>query len=402
MGTRGAKSGRGGLQGLVVAGELALATILVAGAGLMGRTLSQMNRIDTGIDVQQLAWASFSVSGGRLAPEVEGDDRDEIIRQLYEEVRAQVARLPWVASASLVSTLPLSGSRGNNSITNPERPELDVVAGRRFVSGGYFETTGIRIVEGRGLTEADDRVDAQPVMVLSEAASAALFPEESSIGKTVTYWSRETRVVGVAAPVIDVDLKTPTSLAFYVPRASAGESNGDLVIRARAGQEMALAQVSTQIQAVSQEIAIRGVAPMSDLVRSQLADERYRARLFAVFSGLAALFAVLGIYGVTTRNVASRRREMGIRRALGASGNEVAGIVLTQALRLALLGAVVGIVGTLFLGRLVQGFLWGVEPSDPMTLGLTALALGVASVVAAAVPGRRAARIDPMEALRGD
>jgi ABC-type antimicrobial peptide transport system permease subunit len=239
-------------------------------------------------------------------------------------------------------------------------------------------------------------------MVISEGLARLAWPGESALGKRVRYWGRETRVVGVAADIRDEEVQNGTTYAFYVARRGAGQIGGTFVLRAE-GDPSALAPALRQrVREVHNDIAIISVQPLSELLTEQIASQRYRARLIVVFSGLAALFSLMGIYGVTARSVAARTRELGIRMALGARRDGIVGLVLRQAIRLAVFGAALGIAISLLANRAIEAYLWGVRAFDPLTLIGIALLLGAASVLAALAPGLRASRVDPMEALRAE
>jgi predicted permease len=403
-GSRGSTNARRArIQGALVAGELALATVLLVGAGLLGRTVIALNSVDTGFAVDELLSVRLAIPFERMLADADGDEaRTAAVNGTYDALLERVRAVPGVNDAAWTSTMPLTGDRSNNDV-EPEGYAGDpIIAERRFVSANYFDVMGIRIVEGRGFVADDDRPGAPGVMIISEGVAHAAWPGESPIGRRVDYWGTETTVVGVAATIRDEGLRAGTELAFYVPRLQAGQPYGNLVVRGR-GEPLALAgPVREAIWSFDRAIAVPSVRSFREHFADEIAGQRYRARLITVFSGLAALFALMGVYGVTARSVAARTREVGIRMALGAERASVMGLVLRQALRLAVYGGLAGLVAAWFATRLLESYLWGVEPTDPWTLVGTALLLATASVVAALAPGRRAARIDPIEALRAE
>lgn len=403
-GARGAtNAGRARLQGMVVVGEIALATVLVVGAGLLGRTVMALNHVETGFDVERLAGVRLSLPSS-LGDGLEGDTAVFLAyMDAYDRVKAAVEAIPGVGSAAYTSVLPLQADRGNNEIV-PEGWEGEtIVAERRFVSAGFFETMGTRIVEGRSFDATDDRFDAPSTIIVSEGVAEMVWPGESAIGKRVAYWGREpSLVVGVAEDVRDEGVRQGTAFAYYVPRKEAWQSYGSLIVRAEGDLDGVVSAIRPAIAAVDPEIAAWEIETFESAFAAQIASERYRARLVTVFSALAALFALMGVYGVTARSVAARTRELGIRLALGAERARVMGMVVRQALRLAVYGALLGIAVSFAATRAIESFLWGVERTDLLTLVGTALLLGTATVLAALAPGRRAARIDPMEALRAE
>ncbi|NIP61142.1 MAG: FtsX-like permease family protein [Gemmatimonadetes bacterium] len=396
--------GRARLQAAVVVGELALATVLLVGAGLLGRTVLAMGDIDPGFDARRLLAVRLALPRGHLTGGIEdADDRLRAVDTYYRGLAEELKALPGVDDVALAGVLPLEGLMGNNSISPEGYVGPELVVSRRFVSGEYFDVTGIEIAEGRPLRPSDDRFDAPDpgVAVVSESLAERAWPGESAIGKRITYWGdRRVVVVGVARTVRDVMLDRTTELAFYVPMRQGRLASGGFLLRTDGDPAGLVRPVRSRIWEVDPDAAIPTAVPFTRFVRAQIASQRYRARLVAVFSVLAALFSLMGVYGVSARSVASRTRELGIRKALGARDRRVLGLVLRQALRLAILGAVAGLGASLVATRFVERYLWGVEPTDLLTLAGTAALLATASLLAALAPGRRAARIDPMDALR--
>ncbi len=403
-GSRGSThAGRTRLQGVLVAAELALATVLLVGAGLLGRTVLALDGVDTGFALDRLLTVRVAVPLDRMLQGIEDPDALSAgAMATYDAILESVKAVPGVRDAAWTSVLPLSGDRGNNDI-HPEGYEGDpIIAERRFVSGNYFDVTGIPILEGRAFTADDDRAGVAGTMIVSEGVARAVWPNESAVGKRVGYWGRETTVVGVAASVRDEGLGQGTEFAYYVPRRQADYASGSMMVRTEVEPASLVSAVREAVWSVDRGIAVPGIRPFREQFSAQLESQRFRARLVAFFSGLAALFALMGVYGVTARSVAARTREMGIRMALGAERGQVLGLVLRQAARLAVYGGVSGLVAGFLATRAIEGYLWGVQRTDALTLTGTALAVAAASIVAALAPGRRASRIAPTEALRAE
>lgn len=403
-GTRGnSRAGRARLQGALVVGELALATVLLVGAGLLGRTVLALNRVDAGFAVDELVSVRLAIPFQRFIEGIEDEEAAyAVVDELYENIGERVKAVPGVRDAAYTSTMALTGDRSNNDVT-PEGYEGDpIIAERRFVSGNFFDVMGIRLVEGRGFTAADDHPDAPATMIISEGVARAAWPGESPLGRTVSYWGREATVVGVAAAVRDEGLGSGTEFAFYVPRRQAGQPFGSLVVRTQGDPAEVVPLLRDAVWSVDRNIAVPSVRPFRDHFAAETAAQRYRARLVVAFSSLAVLFALMGVYGITSRSVAARTRELGIRMALGAERGTVMGLVLRQALRMAVYGGLAGLAAAWLATRLIERYLWGVEPTDLVTLVGTAGLLATASLLAALAPGRRAARVDPIEALRAD
>jgi putative ABC transport system permease protein len=376
--------------------------VLLVGAGLLARTVLALNAVDLGFAAHETVALQLSLPASRL---VDADATDSArlaaADAFYRRALEEIGAVPGVRGVALTSNLPLSGDRGNNDV-QLEGYDESIIAERRFVSPNFFDVLGIRIVEGRSFTEAEDRPDAAGTMVISEGLARRAWPNESALGKRVVYWGRETTVVGVVADVNDESVESGTSYSFYVPRRQAGQLSGTFVIRAAADPIALVPAVRARARAIHPDLAVAAARPLTELVAEQIASQRYRARLILLFAALAALFSLMGVYGVTARSVAARTRELGIRMALGARRDGIVGIVLGQALRLATLGALLGIVASFAATRGIEAYLFGVRRTDPITLVAIALLIGAASVIAALVPGLRAARVDPMRALRSD
>jgi hypothetical protein len=261
---------------------------------------------------------------------------------------------------------------------------------------------GIRMVEGRAFEAADDRPGAALAVILSEGLARLAWPGESAIGKRFGFWGLDATVVGVVENIRDEEIENGTELAFYAPRRAGGWLGGSFIVRTQGAPARAVPAIRQRVATVHAGIAVIGAQPFSELIADQTSARRYRARLIAVFSLLAALFALMGIYGVTNRNVAARTREMGIRLALGAARSRVTGIVILHALQLGCAGVFAGILVSLIATRSIRSYLWGIAPGDPLTLAGIALGLALAAVLSALAPGLRAARVDPMQALRNE
>lgn len=389
------------LQAAVVVSELALATVLLVSGALLTRTVVALGGVDPGFAHDELLTVSIGApyqrfrENGEFAPQ----QADQYFQSMVDELRS----LPGVRAVAMTSVAPLTGDRSNNNV-QPEGWDENTdapVAERRFVSRDYFETLSIPIVQGRGFGPQDDAPDAPPAVVVSQGLADLAWPGEDPIGRRMDYWDRSATVVGVAANVRDQSLDRPTAVAFYAPARQHGTLQGSFLLRTEGGDPATLAAGARErIWAVDPDVPIVRVIPGRELVSETFAQERYRARLMAVFAGLAAVFALMGVYGVTARSVARRTRELGIRLALGAERADVVSMVLRQGFRLALYGALLGVLISLVASRILEDMLYGVSRTDLVSILGTAALVGLASIVAALPPSRRATRVDPREALR--
>lgn len=405
-GSRGTTGRHGRAQSVLVVSELALATVLLVSGALLGRTLFALNDADLGLDAEGLYTVRMAPAYQRF-DQADDSARTAALDGYFEQILEAVKAVPGVAMAATTTNIPLSGDRNNNNVMpedwDPEMEGEELIAERRYVSEDYFETTRIRMVEGRDFDGSDNRPGAAPVMIISEGLARRVWPEESALGKQIAFFGRDpSTVVGVAADLRDESLSDRTAYAFYVPARQMGAQEGSIVARITGDPSSVLPAVREAVWSVDPDLPITRVASMDELVSEAVGQQRYRARLMIVFAVLAALFAMMGVYGVTARSVARRMREMGIRVALGAERGDVLSLVLRQGFRLALWGAVLGVGIAWFVTAYLEDMLFGVGRQDPVSLLGTAALVGAASILASLAPGRRATRVDPIEVLRAE
>ena len=404
--SRGTVGAHGVGQSIVVIGELALATVLLFGGALLVRTLVALNRVDPGFEVDQLIAVRLAPPFQRFR-NIGADSADRVLDTYFQRFVDEVSSVPGVRAVAVTSNLPLTGDRGNNDV-EPEgwQPTGDerLLAERRFVSANYFSTLGIRMVEGRSFSADDERPGALPAMIISEGLARRVWPTGPVVGKRMGFWGRPpATIVGVAADVRDESLDRPTTLAFYVPYRQFGAQIGSLIVRTSGRDPAAvIPAMRARVAAVDPAVAIPTTDPYRVLIAGEVSEQRYRARLMLVFAALAALFAGMGVYGVTARSVARRTREIGIRVALGAEPRRVLAGVLGHGLKLAALGAALGLAAALVGGRVVERLLYGVTARDPVSLVAIAVVVCVLAVLATVPPARRATGVSAMEALRSD
>ena len=415
-GTRGATSARR-VRGAIVAGEVALAVVLVVGAGLMVRTVVNLMNVDAGFERSRL------VTFGVALPAATYSSFDRHV-QIYHRLIDRFRAMPGVDHVSIVSGLPPQ-RRANGFGTDVEDytargDVLDVVSYYQTVTAGYFEAMRVPIVRGRAFREAD-RIDA-PVAVVNETFARTFWKDLDPIGRRVrprfgdeTPW---VTVVGVAKDVKQGGVGRATGTELYLlleqlPRIfptvatlnailrSITES-GTMNIVVRSGLPMATLQpaIANAVREADPALPMIGLQPMDDVIGSSLRQPRMLMHLFGSFAGLALVLAAIGTYGVLSYAVLQRRREIGIKMALGAERAIVLRGVMEQGLRLTSLGLVAGLAAALVLTRLMEALLFEVRPNDPVTLaGVAGLIIAVAGA-ASLVPALRATRVDPTVALR--
>lgn len=386
-------------QRLLLVGEIAMAAMLVVGAGLLIRSLGALQQVDVGIrNPQQIL--TFGVAfGGNLA-----DDSD---RQLafYAGLLDRIGRLPGVRSAGAVVTLPLGGDDIQNAVwvEGEPAPKPSEADGLQTITPGYFRTIGVPLVAGRDITPAD-RDKAPRVVVVNEAFARHHFAGTSAVGRRLrmstnpkaAFWT----IVGVARDVRHFGPSRPARSEVFLPVAQAAFPFMSFVVRTD-GDPLALAPaVRAAAVAVDPTLPLADMQTLQTYLNGSLAQARFLARLLSTFGALALLLAAVGIYGVMSWSVIERKREIGVRVAVGASPLAIAAMVGRQGGVMLAAGLGVGAAAAAGLGRVLRGLLFDVRPEDPLTYASTMLVLAAVSVVALWLPAYRASRVDAVTTLR--
>jgi predicted permease len=389
--------GRGGrAQRAFVVAEVALSVVLLIGAGLLGRSFYAIVSTDPGFDAERVTTFGFALPGFRYQEEWQ-------VRRYHDALLQGVRALPQVSSASIAQNLPVGGSYmvtpalvEGREIEDPPRVQISAV------SPGFFETMGLERVSGRSFT-ADDDADAPPIAMVDEAFARVYFDGENPVGKRArTYFGEPVmrEIVGVVRSTVHASLTDAREPRFYYPAAQLPPASGRLVVRSDAPPGALIPPVRSVIRSVDPEVPPTDVATMSQLLARTTAEPRFYAMTLTVFAGLALVLAVAGFFAVLSQAVTTRQREIGIRIAIGGDPGGVLRMVVSQGLRLTALGAAIGAVGALAGARLLHGLLYQVEPADPSVFALVIMLVLLVALAAAWVPARRAAAVDPMEALR--
>jgi putative ABC transport system permease protein len=387
----------GGINGVLVVSEVALALALLVGAGLLIRSFAAFNRWDPGIDQDHLLVASTSVATGTYQGE-------EAVIDIYRTLDEELLSLPGVVSVARASSGPLFGGFEPDQVYPGEEPGTEGM-GRQVrwfdVSPSYFETMGISVLRGRAFTQEDDWF-APMVVVVNETLANQLWPGENPLGREIWLEMHEgtRQVVGVVRDIPPLDPDAQVGPEMYWPQAQYTRPVTFFILRTEVDPGSVQRQVQDRVHSVDPDIQVRAVSDYEALVGRRLVQPRFNMFLIAIFSGVALVLAGVGIYGVVSRSVAVRTREIGIRIAMGAKRSLVVRQVMGQSLGMAGIGVVLGLVLALVLSRSIRGFLHGVVPTDPLTYGSVALVLFGVAVVASLVPAITASRVDPMESLR--
>jgi len=399
---RGASGAHGGRlrQALIVA-EVALSFVLLAGAGLLVRTLLHLQQVDPGFVAEHAASIDLMLPHARY-PDSAANTR------FYNRLLDKMHAIPGVTAAGIATTLPLSGSSIGVGFSVEGRDE-DVDRARaspRYfaVSPDYFSAMRIRLLEGRAFSEHDNE-SSLPVAILSAALAQRYWPGQSAVGKRVKISYNKSgwlEVVGVVADVKGSTLVEPAMGAVYSPFPQTPWPFLSAVVRTAGEAESAGSALRASAPAIDPMLAPPEVKLLTTYVRHATAASRFTALLIGSFAALALLLAALGLYGIMSHHVAQRQREIGIRMALGAQAGDVRSLIAVQALALGAIGIGLGLAGALAATRALRSLLFGVGTADPATLaGVCALLAGVVAA-AAYLPARRATRVDPMVALRTD
>jgi len=389
--------GRGRLQRAFVALQLALSVVLLVGAGLLSRSFTRLTAVDPGFRTEGLLLVRFALPR-RIAS-------DEATRaDYYRRALARLAALPGVDAATAGTTPPFSSS---NSSTSVEIEGLGATADarrreaqQRVIMPNYFTTLGIPLRAGRAFTD-QDRDGGPFVAIVSESMARRDWPDSSPIGKRVRYRGEWRTVVGIVADIKYRTLAANDEPTVYAPFGQVSQGMSFLV-RTRGEPNGMAPVIRTALAEVDSRVPVTTLDAMPDLLKRSFAQERYRTFLIGLFGALAAVLAAVGMYGVTSRAVSRRTREVGIRMALGATGRSVSGLIVGQTLAGVIVGVAVGLVGAVAATRLLTPFLFGVSATDPWTYAAILALLGVVSVAASWVPARRAGRVPPAAVLRAE
>jgi len=328
----------------------------------------------------------------------------------FQDVNSRVKALPGVQTAALISSVPLSGGvyAGGFSIEGeiPASGSEEFVSDRRMISPDYFEALGVRLLRGRGFSDQDDET-SQGVAVVSESLARRFIPGEEPIGRRIKLGGRDSTrpwllIVGVAGDVHDQALEYEARPCIYVPYPQFPTSSMTLVVRGVSDPKPLISAIREEVWSVDKDQPITDIKTMDELVAESVSSRKSIAVLLSIFAGLALVLATVGVYGVITYSVSQRVQEIGIRMALGAQPSNVVRLMLGQGMVLVLIGIGLGLGASLALTRVITSLLFGVSASDPGTFIVVSLLLIFISVWASYIPARRAAKVDPMVALRSE
>ena len=401
-GARGATSGNRGASRLLVVAEIAVALMLVIGAGLMVKSLLKLQSERTGFRADGLLTFELNLPAARYQPPA--------MAAFYQRALGEIRAIPGVQSAGAINYLPLAnfGFNGNFAIEGqpPFPRDAAPVVEYRAVTPGYFGTMGIPVVRGQDFTDQDNAA-GRPVVIINQTMAERYWPNGNPIGSRVqlTFDSSAVwrEVVGVVGDVRSWRVNTRPVPESYVPHTQAPTAGMGLVVRLDGmNPAQVLPALRQRIAAIDSALPLVRIRPMTDIVSASTGETRLSSVLTSVFALVAALLASLGIYSLISYSVAQRSREIGIRVALGADRSSVVRMVVGEGLTLAAIGLVVGVAGAFLLTRTLRTLLYEVSPTDPSVLAMTCAGLLGVAALASVVPAVRALRVDPAIALRAE
>jgi putative ABC transport system permease protein len=408
LGKTDSDSSGGRTRSILVVSEVALSLMLLIGAGLMIRSLWRLSTVDAGFDPHDVLTLTMVVAGNKYSRPI-----DEVA--FYDQVLSKVRALPGVTAAGLIDDLPLNdeGSHqpvaieGQPALAMSDQPEVDT----RTISPSFLTALHISLRRGRDFSAADTG-DRPAVAIISESMAKRFWPNEDPIGRhlTMSFSPEKVRqIVGIVADVKLTGLDAASSSAtVYLPMAQTSASpfgewspfSMQLAVRTASRPASLTSAVTAAIHSVDADQPVVDVMTMDNLVDSSLSQRRFSMVLLAAFAALALLLAGVGIYSVLAFAVRRRVREIGIRVALGAEVKDILRLIITEGMKPALIGLLLGVAGALALGRVLASFIYGIAAYDPLTFAVVATLLAAVALLASIIPAYRAARIEPTRALR--
>jgi putative ABC transport system permease protein len=398
-GSRGSAGGHRRFRQVFVTAQVALALVLLVGAGLLGRSFARLVAVDPGFKTEHLLTMDLFTSPAKFGEPAKRAD-------YLARIIAEIAAVPGVSAASSVHMLPLE-ERVSGSCYGRFGEEQPTAAGSKgadmLVAGpGYLRTMGIPLVSGREFS-ATDRIGSPSAVMVTQSFASEVFPGQNAIGKQLNIcWSikNPVEIVGVTNDIRQKDLAKAPRATIFLPATQTPPYFTGLVVRTSGDPAAQTRSVEAAIQRVNPDQAVFDVRTMDEVFARSVAQPRFESMLLLGFAAVALSLAAIGVYGVVAYSVTQRTREIGIRVVLGATRRRVAGLVLREGLVLAALGVGIGLAGALGLSRVMQGMLFAIRPNDPATLAFVSAMLVLVVVFAVLIPARRAAVIAPVAALR--
>jgi predicted permease len=388
-------SSRGRLQSGLIIAEIGLALMLLTGAGLLVRSFSKLMSVSPGFVAQHALAMDLSVPNSKYP-------NATVKTEFVQRVVDRISTIPGVDSAGYSWNRPMQGvemdERAMRVVGRQNQPELGYSVKYEGVAGDYFRALGVPLLKGRTFSKADNSANAAPVVVCSETLARKIFPNEDPIGKYVQFDRDEKKfeIVGMVGDIKLTQLLDDRADKIYFPHVG----NGSLIVRTRVAPLLLAEPIRKAILEVDLDQPVSNVRTLEQDITRSVAARQQTLTLLGLFAVVALGLAALGLYGVLAHAVALRRHEIGIRMALGAHRNDVLRLILRNGMGLTLLGVVLGLAGAFALTQVLRSHLYEVGPTDPITFAAVALLLVIVALLACLIPARRAANVEPIEALR--
>ncbi len=382
--------------------QMALSLLLLVGAGLMMKSFWRLQNVDPGFETDNLLTMTVSLTG---SPKF--TTRQDVIAY-YSELQVRLNELPGVVAASAVNALPISGGDSDGQLTiegHPFAPGEAPGASFRRILPNYFRTAGIPVIQGREFDDRD-RGEEPFVTIISETLASLYWPDGGAVGKRIKVGPAENEpwltIVGVAADVHNVGLESQPGFATYEPHTQRPWSTMNVLVRTAIDPLSVVSSVRDEIRAAGGDLPVYNIGTMRERISRSVSTRRFNTVLLGIFAAVALLLAAVGLYGVITYSVSHRRRELGIRIALGAERRDIIGLVVRQAAGLIATGVAIGLLASAGLTHFLARVLFAVSPLDPATFIAVSVLLSLVAVAASYVPARRATRVNPIHALRAE
>lgn len=387
------------LRSMLVVSELALAFVLLVGAGLMMKSFVRLSGVDAGFDAKNVLTMALSLPGAKY-PE------NEQQAAFFREVTTRLESLPGVQSAGAVSAIPLTGWQNKTSFAIEGRQEMSQTEELHAASPGYLRAMGIPLLRGRAFNE-QDQGKSERVVIVSEGLARRYWPDEDPIGRRIQLGGDSHEpwrtIVGIAGDIKQSGLDSESTREYYISYLQdtwGMTSDMTLVVRTEGNPSSLISVAQNQVKALDKDLPVYNVRTMEELRARSAAVQRFQMLLLGSFAAVALMLAAVGLYGVMAYAVTQRTHEIGIRMALGAANRDILNLVVGQGLKLTLIGVSIGLAASLALTRTLASLLYEVSAADPLTLIVTPVLLAGVALGACFIPARRATQVDPMVALR--
>jgi putative ABC transport system permease protein len=385
------------LRAVLVAAEVALSLMLLVGAGLLIRSFDRLLRVDRGFQSENRLLAAVNIPGSYK------ERANDLINRFLD----RVSTAPGVQSVAAMNSRPIVGWDPGMGIVASERPNGDngrfPWSGWRIVSGDYFRTMGIPVLQGRTFNPHDE-IGKPWRIIISKRLADTLWPGENPVGHQALLWKGQSNdpaeVIGVAANQRERGLEADPTLTVYLPSYGSGPGPVQFAVHTTGSPTAVTPALRSILKEIDPNLPLSNVQTMDEIVSRSVAPRRFNMFLITIFAAVALLLALVGIYGVLAYSVGRRTAEIGLRVALGATPGRVLALIVGQGMRPILIGIAIGLLGAVGLSRFVSSLLFGVKPFDPWTYGLVALLVGLAALFSCFVPALRALHVDPVAALR--